>query len=451
MNDNKRLTISGWSVICFFACLYPIMPGYFEIIGINASNILVAISVFLLGCISSWKLKNTSKVRFDLKIVFLLYIGYLLLSYLISGDYFEVFWSILFYIILASYIINYVRTPQEFIGILDIMIKTAGVVCVIGIVESATQFNVFELLNNSGAHIYYNALRFGLRRIVGFGYQTITYCVYCMFIMSVTLYRITQLKYHSRKRTLYVAIYALLWINALLTLSRSAILGAIACQSILLARCGWKKFISRMIIVLALAWVGSSIYSTVTNGTNLFLNMIRMLLAVFNENYTDSISASFGTDNLNAVGNRLSLYLWVANSMKDKWLLGWGRTAAFNYTYTYNNAWSTQLTKSSIEVEYLYTIYHFGILGLITEVMVYFTFIRNGLVKKYNRLKHWENKLSFNYTMGVTILVYCLVLFAVNRGAEAHTLYLLSMLFLAYNRSVMDEAILDTLREEKQK
>ena len=438
---NYSIKISGIGILCFFSALYPIIPSYFEIGGLNFNNLLMLICLIVLIGIGYWKFGGTD--RFYCTACLALYIVYIMINNLINQEYTEVFWEILLFFGMAGVYISSVNTKDKFLRIIDVMIYAAGVVCVLGIIESVTNFNAFEILNTSNAVIHHNAERFGLTRIIGFGYQTITYCVYIMFMSAFAFYRLSTLKKCKKKRIMTV-IYVLMWINAFLTISRSAILAMIFCQAILAIKCGFVKFVKRVTVIALVAIVVGAIYSSITDGINIVSAMVEMLIALVDESASANISSSFGGENLDGVGHRILLYNWVANSMDNHWLIGWGRSKEFVYAYTYANQWATQLTKSSIEVQYLYTLYHYGIIGMVLEIVAYCAVIISAFTKRITSKCAWEGKLSFNFVFMIIMISYLLVLFAVNRSAEMRALYVMVFMFLAYNSN--HSALADDVR-----
>ena len=55
------------------------------------------------------------------------------------------------------------------------------------------------------------------------------YCSYCMMALALAFYRIVNMN-KSNKRRCFILLYALIFANALLTLSRSALICLFICQ-----------------------------------------------------------------------------------------------------------------------------------------------------------------------------------------------------------------------------
>ena len=110
------------------------------------------------------------------------------------------------------------------------------------------------------------------------------------------------------------------------------------------------------------------------------------------------------------VGNRFDLYGWVSEKMAGHWLFGHGLYADFSYSFTQSNGFYSWIqTKDSIEVEYLNTLYQFGIFGMMTEVLSFLSVL--GLnIKKYSSKLFFEKKISFNKIAFVTLIMYFIYL-----------------------------------------
>lgn len=417
-----------------FVAIFPIMPAYFLTFGFGASNLLAAIyvviGIVLSGMsIKSMKIKNSTAVVSSL---ILLWIIIRCITWIWKGNLEDAILTLLGTICVYYVLSITVVTRQIFIKCIEIITYVCGVVCCFGIVEEITHFNIFSLLNTN-YEFRYNPLRFGILRILSFSSHTIVYGLYLMFCMSLSLY-LLQFINNRIKRNLIRVIYALMWINLLLTLSRSSILAAIISQLFILFLSGHKKFLKSVIKISVIIIWGFIVLSIIMpRAVLIFQNAWYMLLAIFDDSYTSLIFSSFGNDNLNATGNRLDLYRWVAESMKDNWLLGNGNTQ-FSYGMERSNykgdTWIVY--KTSIEVQYLNTLYKYGIIGLITEVLVYISILRAALLNKLKK-DIWEKRIGFNAICFATFLSYFLVFFAVNQSSEKKLFFIFVMLFLLYN------------------
>ena len=314
----------------------------------------------------------------------------------------------------------------------DYMLYATGVISIFGIIEALTGFNVFSILNTSGVALNYNPPRFGRTRIISSSGHAIEYCSYCMMALALAFYRIVNMN-KSNKRRCFILLYALIFANALLTLSRSALICLFICQVMLLYTSGFTFFLKTMfktfIGILVIGTISSIFIPKVGQA---FQTIVYMFFAIFNENYKILISNSFGTDNLSAFGNRFDLFGWVLNDMKGHYLLGMGPNTKFNHAFTeYSGIYSWTTIKSSIEVNYLNILWNYGIVTLGLELLCAFRIILNELKRGKNNV---EKRLSFGKTCGILSICYMMIWLAIAQGTEYKMFITITALFFAYIR-----------------
>lgn len=426
-----RFRMNLKALILVFAILFPILPLYFMVAGVCISNLL-CLAVGILGCMILIPKYGISIRRRYVSAVLAVWIALRFLQYEFFSDYIEGIWFLFRTLICGYVVIRGLSDREVFLKVIRGIVYTSGVLAVFGVVESLTQFNIFELLNTSNAVLNYNPLRFGLLRILSFTSQTIVYCIYCMFMASLAFY-LLSIEKNIRKRGILRTIYILLWLNGLLTLSRSAIMAFIVCQMILLYGCGYTRFVKRVgMILLLLAAVYGAACLAVPEAAMAGRNLLYMILAVFDGSYADVIKTSFGNDNLTGVGHRTLLYQWVWESIQGHMWFGLGPEAQFEYDYTARyGVYSVPSIKTSIEVQYLYLLYHYGLIGLASEVFAYLAVIWYAVKIRFKPAS-WEGKLSFSYVCLSVFLVYFIAMFAVNQSSEVRAFYILVFLLLGY-------------------
>lgn len=431
---SLKVNIRNFLVFLIFA-IYPIIPEYFGIAGISALKTMclsiVIISATLLGI---------SKLNFStykhLAIAFGIWLFIMLLNQMLRGSIVEYGYEILCYYLVGLVAIKCLNSRERFIRAIDLLIMGAVVASVIGIIESFTSFNAFQLLNTLGAEISLQPLRFGFRRIISFTYQTISFCNYCMFALAFIFYRITIIKKKNSK-TKYIIAYIIVLVAAILTLSRSCLLCIILSQLLLLYLCGYKTFIKRfaliMICLLIITGVGSLISS---DFVDFLQNISYMLLAIFDENYAALLGNIDGT----GVGDRANLFDWVWSSVKDHKWIGMGGTTEFSYSYqAYSGIYSYTTTKTSIENQYLNLLYHYGILGLISMVWVYIQLFVQAVKQAIKGTGNWEQKITFSKLSSVIFFTYFVSFWAVHQIDEKRIFFCTLYLLLAYCANRMYE------------
>lgn len=418
------------NILSLFVCFFPILPYYFRIFSIEVTTIF-AIAIFLVYVVLA-KIKKGQVVLYKLDIFDLFIIQWAVirsLQYIFEGQIMGALNVFSRTVLIGIVIIRMIDSKERFLRTIDVVIYTAGVLAIFGIIESVIHFNIFSLLNNSGAVLNYNAERFGLLRILSFSSHTISYCVYLIFVITLTYYRLTVKR---EKKTLLWFIYGLLCINAILTLARSALLVLILSQLWIMYVCGFKRFLTKLFWIF-IACAVFVIFSSVIGGrlAEFIENVFLMLAAVFDSSLQETISSrSFGTDNISALGTRFSLYQWVWNDVKNCLLFGRGSAAEFSHMMSigiYINAYE----KTSIEVQYLYVLFHFGLLGLISEVLTDIALVIRAYTTRKMR-QDWELKIGFGMVALIVLVCYLAMMFAVNQSSDAKIFYLFCMLLVAY-------------------
>lgn len=423
-----------------FIALYPIIPAYFKIIGFSFPNFccisLIAISILYR--------KAHLRIKKD-GVVFTLLMWMIVnvAMYFYHDYFFGAIWCICTVVAILILSDN-IKTKDLFIRTLLTIVYVTGIVCCFGVLESLTGFNIFSFLNTSGDVVNINPVRFGITRIVGFAYQTISYAVYLDIVACLCFYLLTLRNCISSKQIKIVKIiYLLIFVNLLLTLSRSAILIFAIIHVMLLWKMGIKKVLKTFFFGLVLAVLALFILSLVApNIFHQIQNMFYMMMAVFDSDYTALIQAEFGKDNLNAVGTRTDIYGWVYETVKDKIWTGVGFKTAFSYEYDSGNMWHTMITKTAIEVEYLLTLYQAGIIGVVAEGFLLIRLVWSSFTKSF-KCTSWENKMSFNYLCFVAFISVVVMYFMVNKSSEQYLFNIVIALFMAYNFKVKKETTYD--------
>ena len=345
--------------------------------------------------------------------------------------------TLVFYVVttiaLLIAMLGVVNNRNRFVGVINTLVYASGFVSFWGLVEEVTHFNIFSLLNTRGAVLNYNSLRFGLLRIISFSSHAIAYCLYLTMMLCLIFYSFQFCK-NRKERMIKRVIYIIVLANAILTLSRSSLLVLIASQLVLLYfASGLKKFIITAIKLTVVAGIAiavlSMINSKVLNAVQMFFYM---LLAVFNDNYSNSISAAFGNDNLSGIGNRLDLYSWVWQELKGYRIFGKGYGAEFSHRFTFmSGIYTAEDVKTSIEVQYLSTLYYFGIFGMISQLIAYLGTILLCLKDKMAKA-YWEEKVSFSFVAIVALIACYIEFFAVSQGTDRELYILIVDLLIVY-------------------
>lgn len=433
----KSIKISRKKVIFLFCILYPILPVYAQIGSVNFRNLLCLCFGVLAFALTLDNIKLT--VRYTgILWCFGFWILVRCIQIIGSEYYLETLYFLLRTVIAFICLQTLISQCNDFINALKAILVGAFIVAVFGIAEEITRVNPFSLLNID-YELNYNPLRFGLLRILGFSQHTIAHGIYIMFIMSLCTYT-WQFCYKRFDKWLIGLLYCLLWINLVLTLSRSIIICTICSQLLILYLIGVRKLFKvlfkLLIIGLPILLISSMIIPQISTAIRYGFLMIS---ALFNDKSATLISSAFGNDNLKGVGNRLDLYGWVYEKMSGYWLYGHGLYADFSYSFTQSNGvYTWTQTKDSIEVQYLNTLYQFGLWGMITEILSFISLLIFTL-KKIRARKTWEKHISFNKIAFATFACYFMELFAVNQSSDKFIFYLFVMLTIIYNNRMIEK------------
>lgn len=428
------MRISKKNILWFIVVIYPLIPYYFTLFGINATNIIAIFIFCVLFALYKDRILIFKKDR--LLMIFLFACLCQTLSMAINGSVEALYY--VFKIILPFYYLTIlIQTKEDFYYVIENVVNASGVLCIFGIIEEVTHFNIFSLLNTSGSTLNYNALRFGLLRIISFTGQAITYGIYIMFCLCLCFYLLQIYKVAGIRRNQLMLIYVLLWVNAILTLSRSSILCCLLSQVLLLFFCGAKKTIKTICSYSVIILVVIGFVCAFSDAARVaLLNFVWMLAAVFDPSYSSLISASFGNDNLIAQGNRIDLYNWVFESMNGKWIFGHGYDVQFSYSHdVVTDGWTWTSTKTSIEVQSLFLLFHYGVITVVSQYVAYIVALVNSWKNRKIRMQN-ETTLGFNGVICSIIITYLFYFLANSMGSEEFFFYILIALFIVYNRLI---------------
>lgn len=417
--------------------IYLIWPLYFYIGSVNGANILL----LLFGI--SWIVINKMKIkRIRLKSYFAFIVVFWVISrllvYCYHGEISRAFVFVLYSIVLGIISVDNILDDVSFFALLDVLVKVGFVISCLGIMEAATGINIFAFLNNSNTELNYNAARLGAIRIISFTGQTINYCLFCGMLAILIFYLLNTNAVNKKKRRFYIITYVLLIVNMLLTLSRSSILVFMIAQLLMLNKLGFKKLVKYVLLICFILICGVLIFNVVYSGTNPLLQIVYMLLAVFDESFSSKIVGWSSSQDASGVADRFLLYNWVWKSIKNNLIFGLGEKAGFSYDVRQSDGlYSWIFEKTSIEVNHLSLLYHYGIISTIAEIVVYISCcIKAFLQSKINHTPR-ENQLNFNYVFFVIVFMDLISWFAVNMGSEKKLLYILFFTWFGYNQKVV--------------
>ncbi|WOO38855.1 O-antigen ligase family protein [Anaerocolumna sp. AGMB13020] len=432
-----RIKVNSKTILMGFLFLYPIVPWYISIGPLNLVNIISFLFVL-------WWFFYSRKINIPSKST---NIGFWLYMIIYSAQAFydttilKAFAYFTAQLVVCIILCSEINRQRVFDQAMDALIYAGGFLCITGLFEEVTRFNIFHRISGLDNAYFYTEIRLGFYRIETSFSHPIVYCGYLCFIAGILLYQMTKAVQGSHKERLYKTVYLLVIINAVLTMSRSTLIVFVLEQVIILSMTGLVKFSKKALSgVLAGALLLALLSIFNFQAFEKIKNIWYMCIAVFDDRYSSLYTASFGL-NESGMGNRIDLFNWVSDAIKGHELLGMGTSQEFSYSVNATNAiWGTSYswTKSSIENEYLYNYYIHGLLGLIS-----FCFCIIGSLlyvsKVYRMRRHFvrkesigEKSLTFSGVMTVLLFGYAITLFFVRSSDNVRMFNVLMCLLFGY-------------------
>ncbi|MDF2588866.1 MAG: hypothetical protein K0S41_2707 [Anaerocolumna sp.] len=400
-------------IYAFLVGLYSIFPKYIEIFSINVSNI-IATFVFLFTFFINGKLIKSNIKKAILSLApFWLNIIYRFLAYAFVGNYIESIMQMISTFMFCISLCIAVKNKRIFHKLLDSLINFAGVLCIYGIIECLTQNNFFNAFRNDP----YIEIRNGIYRISTTFDHPIVYANYLGLILMVLAFKLCNSE-SRRKKLKYYFIYGLVYVNLFLTVSRSAIIIVTLFQLILFHTLEQRKGnMANLCKYVIFPFIGIFSFISLLFGdqNTSSSSVFQVFIDLFNGGFTSVV----------ALGDRFSLFEWVWEATKGNPIFGNGINALFEYQYSY------YYVKNSIEVEYLYTFFRFGFIGVLVQVLSFVSVLK---LTRSNRNRLIRKRDDFNYFMYLMFLSYFVVLFAVTQQTELRTYFILVCLCYNYSK-----------------
>lgn len=418
----RHITLSN--VILFFVLLYPIIPIYIEIGPLNFAHIIsIILALFFLLSINKEPIPIISS-----NILFWIHMMVYMVQALKDSNIMKSLSYFIAPILICYILVVKIKSSEMFLSVLDKLIIGGFILCIYGIVESITRVNILHLYANSDIE-FYKEIRLGNLRVVSTFAHPIVYCNYLLLLSSVLLYRMTT-ELSKRKKKFFIITYIVLLINVVCTLSRSSLIAIAMLHIILGYKIGFFKVFKNVMPAFVLG--GFTIIVLELMGKDILINgqnIIYMFISLIDSSYAQKYSATFGR-NSSGVGQRTLLYQWVYRAIQSHKIFGLGTDAAFSYQV--NIYW----TKTSIENQYLYELYQHGFVGLITMTLSYVGSVFYALNHYLKRkAAFFENELSFNFVIAVTLIIYYVELFAVRQTSDSRLYYIIISMLIVYNRN----------------
>ena len=350
-------------IVYLYLILYPILPGYFRIMGTRAYKFL---SIFCAGAylISTRRQFKIKSKNFGMILGLAgLWILLNLVHYSTSG----IINTILDYVLVLYMLLDYFNSRERVEEGLEVLMNTASVMCFFGLFDFFTKRNLFSFIYSGNATDTTPDLQMrGIfaRSEASFGHA-IPFAIYLSINALIALYF-----FNKTGKKKYQYLFLLLSLTLITTISRAPILVYIIGLTIFMALMGMHKLLKSIgkvaIVAAVLLLVTYIALPTVFSGLSFIWNV---MAGVFSEN---ALLRAGDFQNSNPFEYRLALFSIARNLVRGKELFGTGNIIE-QFVYG-NNPYSSNL-HYSIDNAYLYWLVRYGIVGLITNLIPLLTCI----------------------------------------------------------------------------
>lgn len=338
-------------------------------------------------------------------------------------------------VILFLLFINIIREQRSLDIFLKVFIFCMAVYSVLGIFEFFTGFNLWNAV--SGAEL--STIRYGMYRSYGVCTNFTNNAMFLFLSLPLIFWKITESK--GKSRSLYIASYILVLCNILTTLTRMAILCTLLFHIVLLFKYGLLEYIKKYFLQLVFAGLIVLILVCFIPSITDKLKMITdMFVAVLDEDVANEISGTFG-GNANGVGHRVLLYSWIWETIQGHTVFGLGPNKLFEYHYVTDMG--NHMIKTSIENQYLITLYRFGIVGLVLYLLMCVRMV----LRMYSVRKTEKRLLQKNrrrptpmFLMITAIVIYMLSGLSFAYADDFRMLFICLGIIYVYNNSMLAAA-----------
>ncbi|MEO2263759.1 O-antigen ligase family protein [Dorea sp. YH-dor228] len=410
----KKLLISKKELIMMVLILIQFLPT-------NGTSVRPYLFVLILMLFSSLK-----KTEMRLDIFCCIYAITTVLSYIIhyyAGTLGLLIAFIAFFIAAPFIVKCNVNSMVIFEKTIRFIVICFTVYALLCIIESFAGINVYDLLFQRSVSLTgANEPRYGFYRSHGLSTVSINNAMFLNMAWLLAAYRM----YTGRKKVGRVFQFWIIGAAMLLTMSRAAIVVGVVSQLILARKKGIAWASKKLLLAIIIAVMGAIFYSKEVFS---LVNFVEDMFAPIIANITGKDNNTVG-----GVGERLLLWSWVYEKVKDNLLFGMGYDTPFRYSYSGTSGiYSWTAIKSSIENQWLYILYQSGIIGLSGFIVFVLGCIKN-VSEKINTLFESGRGITFKDTMQVLTIGYIIELFSCAAAEEIQFFYILLALFSVYKK-----------------
>lgn len=426
--NKGKVVVTYKFLFLMYLVSFFIMPNYS---GIKISSLpLITAQRFFVIIIYTWTFFNKKIQRsfvdsfkqnkFTFPII--IYLIVCLITTLFTGD-INAFFGPLVDQILAFYLMvycfkNYLKL-DEFLNIIKYLIY---LVCILGIVEQVTGFNIFTLLDtgmtqklNNGSLTRDNTIRI----CTAFGHP-LAYGLFLIFFFPFTCYDVNRKKIYILQHPI---IFILVVVNMILTGSRSCI-GTMFVEIFVIFMLSDKKRMGNILV--------SIIFSALITATFIFIFydapfmrvMLRQIFYVIDELFGTSISLELGGSS--SIKNS-SLYrdlLWsIFTNEKFSYFIGKG--TIYRTYLVINNT-----VVESVDNFYVAMFIRYAIPGVVSILYIFYTNLKIAF------LNLLSNRSKLNYLIILLTVAYLVNLLIVDELGTLKFMFIIFAITIVYGKDV---------------
>ena len=339
------------------------------------------------------------------------------------------FWGFFF---VAPYIVKRsIRTREDFEKVISIIIVLFMIYAALGICESLTHFNLFDIIwNRNVVEGFANRYRYGIYRNHGISMVSINNAMLVNMVWAIAAYRLCIAK---KRKSFWLIAYIIIGMDVLLIMSRAVIAIGVVAQCYIFHKKGVKWLANKILVITVLVILGAI----------LFYDQIQNVISIVVGLFTPIIEQILGNkaDTVDGTGERLILWNWVYSTVKNHLFTGIGFQTPFQYQYSgISGIYSWTATKTSIEVQWLAVLYEKGLFG-----MIGFIIFQMGSLKKALKLKS-ENKMigggqfTFASVAIVIVVSYFVELFTCAAAEDLQFFYIIMGIITSYGWILQNES-----------
>ena len=383
-------------LFALFIAVLPIIPEYFRAAGYPVLVFLPIIPFLALGLG-----KRKIKIPRSFKKILLPLLIIAIISYGIHGELSSLLRYITTVVMTILVIVNYVKDDDDIYRAFCILAYVGIAMCLLGIVEKMTGFNIFSLIETDSSQSARASIRRGVARVeLSFG-TPIVAGLYMIFINAIARILIADKRTSKNKKYPLYFLVIMTFVITYWTDSRMCMMTLILMQVLFFMRNRWSKKLVVGIIVLFILGMDFALQGFLYQFYGKYLTLISSIFT----------SGSGTTDITTAY--RFQLFPTLLPRIKDSLLFGYGSSYMNNYTFS---IWGH--TYYSIDNMFLDVLMRHGLIGLVLVL----TPIIYSIVLSYRLIKEKE---ALGYYLLCVFIIYLLNLVSVTQLGEQKIFYTL--------------------------